>query len=286
MALNYYQFQFGSFLFGGAGSPFQIIDVEGLAGLPDLRSQDDNRGFNDGMFSGRDFYAGRTLIMTVHVFGGNGNNAQQNLALFQNALNPQQQGTTPLNFQLSASDTQKVISARVRARKVLIDPEYTYGYIRTQIHLFCPDPRYYDATPSSLSLSPQVMGGRTYNRTYNLTYPAYNPTSSGVVTNGGWATTYPTITIVGPITNPVITNVGTGQSLTVATTMASTDTLVLDLLNKTVLLNGSTARNLLTTTSHWFGVAPGSTPINFNGNNGSYTAGVTSATIAYRSAYV
>lgn len=286
MALNYYQFQFGSFAFGGAGSPWQIIDVDGLAGLPDLRTQDDNRGFNDGMFSGRDFYSGRTITLTVHVFAGNGLTAQQNLALLQNALNPQQQGTTALNFQLSPTDSQKVISARVRGRRALIDPEYTFGFIRTQITLFCPDPRYYDATPTSLSLTPAAIGGRTYNRTYDLVYPAYTPTSSGTITNNGWATTYPIITITGPIINPVITNTATGQNLTVTTTMVATDTLVIDLLNKTLTLNGSTARNLLTSTSQWFGFAPGSSTLNFTGNPGSFTAGVTTATINYRSAYV
>lgn len=286
MTLNNYQFQFGSFQFGGAGSPFQIMDVDGLAGLPDLRTQDDNRGYNDGMFSGRDFYSGRTIVITTHIFAGNGLSAQQNLALFQAALEPQQQGTTSLNFQLAATDTEKVISARVRARKVIIDPEYTYGYIRTQTTLFCPDPRYYDATLSTLSLTPAIAGGRTYNRTYNLTYPAFSNTSTGSVNNLGWADTYPLITITGPITNPYVTNFTTGETLTVAVTMASTDTLVLDLLNKTVTLNGSTARNLLTTASRWFSCGTGTTLIGISGDIGSFTAGVTTATIAYRSAYV
>ncbi len=284
MPLNYYQFQFGSFQFGGAGSPFQIIDVDGLAGLPDLRTQDDNRGYADGMFSGRDFLSGRTIIMTVHIFAGNGLSAQQNLALFQAAIDPQETGTTALNFQLSATDTEKVISCRVRGRKVVIDPEYTYGFIRTQITFYCPDPRYYSATASVLSLAPTAAGGRTYNRVYDLVYPAFTPTASGSVVNAGWTATYPTITIVGPATNPVITNVATGQSLTIAVTMLATDTLVIDLLNKTITLNGSTARNLLTTTSQWFGFAPGSSTINFNAT--TYTAGVTSATVSYRSAYI
>lgn len=286
MALNNYQFQFGSFLFGGSGSPFQIADIDGLSGLPELRTQDDNRGYADGMFSGRDFYAGRNLTLTVNIFAGNGLSAQQNLALFQAALNPQEQGTTALNFQLSATDTQKVISARVRSRRVIIDPDYTFGFIRSQVMLFCPDPRYYDATLTSLSLSPAVAGGRTYNRTYNLTYPAFSNTSSGSIVNNGWATTYPTLTITGPIANPVVTNVNLGLNLTVAVTLASTDTLVIDLLNKTITLNGSTARNLLTTNSKWFGFGVGTSTINFTGDLGTFTAGITTATIAYRSAYV
>jgi hypothetical protein len=50
-----YQFSFNSQAFGGAGSPYQIQSVDGLESLPTIRNQDDNRGYNDGMFTGRDF---------------------------------------------------------------------------------------------------------------------------------------------------------------------------------------------------------------------------------------
>ena len=49
-SLNQYQFSFNGFSFGGAGSVYQIESVDGLEGLPGIRTQDDNRGYNDGMF--------------------------------------------------------------------------------------------------------------------------------------------------------------------------------------------------------------------------------------------
>jgi len=283
MPLNYYSFQFGSFVFGGAGSPYQILDVDGL-GLPELRVQDDNRGYNDGMFSGRDFLSGRNLTFTINIFSDATRNAQQNLALFNQAMVPQQSGTTALYFQLAPTDTSKVLYARVRSRRVLVDPDYTYGFIRVQVTMFAPNPKYYDQTFTTGSISPVAPSGRTYNRTYNLSYGGGSNASALTIVNSGTWTTYPTVTITGPITNPILTNQTTNQSLAVTVTLQATDSLVLDLENRNVLLNGSPVRNLLTGSSQWFGASPGSTVFTLTGT--AFTAGVTSASVVYSPAYV
>jgi hypothetical protein len=286
LALNNYQFSFNGFNFGGTNSVYQILDVDGLESLPDLRVQDDNRGFNDGMFTGRDFYSGRTLVFTINIFAGNGYSAQQNLNLLQNALNPVQQLTTSnglLQWQLSVTDNLQRITARVRSRKVVIDPEYTFGFIRAQITFFAPDPKYYDDAATTITLNPlTAAGGRTYSKTFSYSYGASIP-NLFTVTNNGWATTNPTVTVVGPVTNPSITNTTTGQYLTVNVTLGSSDSLVFDLENKNITLNGSSARNLLTTGSQWFGAPSGITQFSFSGVSGSSG---TTATIVYRNAYV
>jgi hypothetical protein len=284
MTLANYQFQFGSFVFGGGNSVYQIQSVDGLEDLPELRTQDDNRGYNDGMFSGRDFLSGRTITMDMLVLGGNGNNAQQNFDLLQNALIPQQNGTTSMLFKLATTDTEKLINCRVRGRKARIDPDYTYGYIKTQYTFFAPDPRYYDSTATTGTMVVQNALGRTYDRTYNLTYGGGSLINSLAVVNNGNTTTYPVITIVGPITNPTIGNLTTNQYITVNTTLINTDSLVIDLLNKTVTLNGVTARNLLAGNSVWFGAPPGTSNYYFSGTN--TLLGTTSATVVYRSAYI
>lgn len=284
MPLNNYQFKFGSFNFGGAGSPYQILDVDGLEALPDLSVQDDNRGYNDGMFSGRDFLRGRSITMNMLILAGGGNSAFQNFELFQAALNVQQSGTTAMNFQLSVNDTEKVINVRVRGRRATIDPEYTFGFIKAQITLFAPDPRYYSATVTTGTMSPSTPLGRTYNRIYNLLYGGGSLTTSLAVVNTGWATTYPTITITGPVTNPVIGNLTTGQSITVNTSLTNTDSLVINLYDKLVTLNGNSARNLLAGNSQWFGAPPGTSNFYFTGTN--TLAGTTTATVVYQSAYI
>lgn len=284
MALQYYSFQFSNFVFGGVGSPYQVLSVDGLESLPELRVQDDERGYNDGMFSGRDFFAGRHITLTINTFAGNGYSAQQNFNLLQAAIQPQNTGVTPLQFQLSPADPVMTMNARVRGNKTTIDPDYTFGLIRSQLTFFAPDPRYYTAQTFSLAMTPTTVTGRTYPRTYNLTYGGGSQTNSVVVNNTGWTTTYPTITITGPITSPTVTNNSTSQYIAINTTLGVGDTVTIDLLNKLVLRNGSPARNLLAGNSLWFGCAPGNTTIGLSGS--STTIGTTSATLTYAPAYV
>lgn len=282
MAVSNYQFQFGTFVFG-AGTPFVVNEVTGLADLPAIRNQDDNKGYNDGMFTGRDFFSGRTITFMLTILAGNGNTAQTNFQLLQAALAPQQSGTTTLQFLLSPSDTGKQIGARVRTRVSAVNPEWTYGKIVAQVSLFCPDPRFYDLTSSTLSLTPGLPSGRTYNRTYNLTYGGGSLTSSGTLNNIGWATTNPSIRITGPAVNPVLTNVTTGQSITINYTLGTSDVVVIDLNLKTVTLNGTSARNILANSSQWFSAPPGQTQLSFSAT--SFTAGVTTCVVTYSNAY-
>lgn len=282
-SLNNYSFAFNNFVFGGAGSPYQVTAVDGLASLPTLRVQDSDRGYFDGMFSGRDFLSGRTITVTMLILSGNGNSAQQNLNLLQAALIPQQTGTTLLQFQLSPATALQRVNSRVRKRTVIIDPEFTYGYIKAQYEFFCPDPRYYDDAVNTATITVSTPLGRGYNRAYNVTYGGGTQTQTGLIINNGWTTTYPTITLQGPATNPSIGNLTTGQSLAFNYTMVSTDKMVINLLDRTVLLNGNPARNLLTNTSQWFAAAPGTSQYYFTALNTTAGSG---ATVTYYNAYI
>ena len=248
-----YSFAFNNQVFGGAGSPYQIQSVDGLESLPGIRNQDDNRGYADGMFTGRDFLAGRTISIIFNTFGSNGNSAQTNYNTIQRALLPQTQGTTPLYFKFPNIPTsEQFANARVRALRTAVDPNYTYGYITSQVEFFCPDPNYYNNNLQTATLAYLPPTGRTYNRVYNLIYDPSTSTITTTVNNIGWATTYPTITLVGPIIDPVLGNSTTGNSLNFNCTLTSSDTLVVDLYNKLVTLNGVSARNLLQSGT-WFG---------------------------------
>ena len=279
----YYQFSFNGFLMG-AGTPYPILKVDGLEALPDLRVQDDNQGYNDGMFSGRDFLSGRTITIQMLTTAGNGNSAHANFNLLQQAMLPQQSGTGVLQFQLSPSDAIQRIDVRVRKRMTAIDPEYTYGFIQSVWTLFAPDPRYYDDKLQTLGLSAVTIPGRTYNRTYNLSFGGGSGVVSGTVVNEGSWTTQPVITVNGPVTNPTVGNSTTGKFVQVTTSLGASDSLVVDLSQRLVTLNGSPVRNLLAAGSDWFDAAPGSSTFYFSGQN--TTAGVSGATISYRNAYV
>ena len=116
----------------------------------------------------------------------------------------------------------------------------------------------------------------------------YTPSTTTITTtvnNIGWGTTYPTITLVGPIINPVLGNTTTGNALTFNCTLLSTDTLVVDLYNKLITLNGVSARNLLQSGT-WFGAPPGDSIFTLSGQAGSQTINQTLATITWYSAYI
>jgi hypothetical protein len=369
-ALNQYQFAWNGFSFGGAGSPYQITNADGIKNLPLIRNQDDTQGFNDGMFSGRDFLGGRTVTLTVLTLSGNpvvpvstatatgsgvitftttvshgftsgqvvtitnvlssGNpsgtasagynqtsktitvtsattftipvtltdtyisggqitnatvfSAQANFNLLKAALQPQQTGTTPLQFQISSADNLQFFNARVRDSKTIITPEYSYGYITSQWTFFCPDPRAYDNTLQTATLGIDGPLGRTYNRTYNLTYLSGAFTPYTAVFNSGQTNTYPVITFNGPITNPVFGNNTTSTYLTLNYTFSNTDVCVIDLGSKTITLNGNPARNLMQGGSNWFYAQPGNNAFYYNGSG--TLAGTTSASVSWQNAYI
>lgn len=279
-----YSFSFNNQTFGGAGSPYQILSVDGLEGLPGIRNQDDNRGYADGMFTGRDFLAGRTISIIFNTFGSGATSAQTNFNTIQSILLPQTSGTTPLYFKFpNISSSEQVINARVRALRTTVDPNYTYGFITSQVEFFCPNPCYYNSNIQTLTLTYTPPNGRVYNRVYNLTYGGGSAILQGTVANNGWATTYPTITIVGPITNPQVSNLTTGNTLYMRGSYSSADTIVVDLYNKLITVNGNAARNILTGGT-WFGAQPGNNTFGFYGTG--TLDNVTSATIIWQSAFI
>jgi phage-related protein len=278
-----YSFSFNNQVFGGAGSPYQIQSVDGLESLPGIRNQDDNRGYNDGMFSGRDFLAGRSISIIFNTFASTGASAQDNYNTIQQALLPQTSGTTPLYFSLSNNLVEQVIYARVRALRTTVDPNYTYGYITSQVDFFCPNPLYFASNTQTATLLYSPPTGRIYNRTYPVTYGGGSATITTTINNAGWTNTYPNIAISGPITNPTVGNTTQNASLSFVCTLSSADVLNIDLYNKLITLNGTPARNTLLSGT-WFSASPGNNQYYLTGTG--TLAGTTQAVVTWQSAYV
>lgn len=290
-----YSFAFNDFEFGGGNSVYQIMTIDGLEDLPVIRNQDDNRGYQDGMWTGRDFLSGRNLVFTITVRGDSNFGMFHYLDLLQANLVPQQQGTGLLQFQLPGSDLQR-IDARVRRRAIQINPDYSSGLATAVYEFFCPDPRYYDDQEKSTDLiNATTVAGRTYNRVYTATAtnPA-NPDQTGMsygggagapnlITNDGWTTTYPEITIQGPAVNPKITNVTAGAFLLIDATIGTNDQLVLNTDYRTVTLNGVNRRALLNNSSTWFAAPPGTSYYTFTATG---TDGNTACVVTWRNAYI
>jgi Phage tail protein len=279
-----YGFSFAGWLFGGVGQQVQVLSVDGLDSLPSVRNQDSTRGYADGLFTGRDFASGRQITFNLQIMGDNSNNARYYVNQLRANLLMQQYGTSLLQFQIPSRSLQ-FVNARVRDRGITIDPDYSYGKAYAKVVMLCPDPRIYDNTVQTQTVTTPALGtGRIYNRLYNLTYTGSGGGSSVTCTNSGTYTTVPTFTITGPCTNPVIVNATTGQKLAFTVVLSSVlDTLVVNSDLRTVLYNGSSARNLLTTDSSWFMLPVGSTIVGFVA--GASSAGA-SLTIQFSNAYL
>ena len=291
-----YRFAFNDFEFGGGNSVYQIMTLDGLEDLPVIRNQDDNRGYQDGMWTGRDFLSGRTLLFTMTVRGDQTYSMPHYMNELQRNLVPQQQGTGLLQFQLPGNDLQR-IEARVRRRSITINTDYSSGLATATYEFFCPDPRYYDDQLQTTDLiNATTVAGRTYNRVYT-TAPSSgsnNPLTAGMyfgggagapnlITNYGWATSNPVITITGPCVNPKVTNVTAGYFLQVDTVLGTSDTLVLNTDSRTVTLNGINRRALLNNSSTWFAAPPGTSYYTFTATG---TDGNTTCVVSWRSAYI
>lgn len=97
MTLSIYQYQFtpnGSstpFVWG-AGTPYAVENIDGLGGSSPIRNEDDNRGYIDGSFSGRDFYDARTVTFDILITGDGSHSAQYYYKQLQASLYPQPTG--------------------------------------------------------------------------------------------------------------------------------------------------------------------------------------------------
>jgi len=265
MTLSNYQITFNGLTIG-AGTQYQILSIDGLGGTSPLRIQDENRGYLDGSYTGRDFYDERMVSITMLVLGDNSNTAQYYYKQLQSYFAPQPlgyyvdpTGNTPaanqlklFTYRLTGDTGDKRMYGRSRGLVTPINADFTYGYIQTRVDLVFPDPRYYDDIGTSQS-------GTTF-----------------AVANTGWATSCPVITIASCNTSGNITD---GTVTMYFANLTSGHNLTVDLLQRVIYYDGYPARNKMTSASTGFlALSPNS--------SGTWTSTVGSMATTYRNAYI
>lgn len=141
-----------------------------------------------------------------------------------------------------------------------------------KIELLCGDPLIYDESEGGLwdvTVTRKFSGG--YVTPYILPV-IWQPSSLPVnVTNSGESDIYPTILITGVGTNPVISNLTTGELMQVNVSLRQGDVLTLDMRNRVATLNGGSVIGLKTSNSTWWRLAQGDNIIELDSLNGSDT---------------
>lgn len=157
------------------------------------------------------------------------------------------------------------------------------------VSLLAPDPRIYTTTENSGSYDPtdSGTGGLSFPLDFPLDFGVSDTAGRLTVENEGNVSSPPTFVITGPVTNPIIDNDTTGQSIYTQDTALSTgDTLTIDTAAKTVVLNGTTSRPDLISVSltDWFYIRPGSNQLRLRGSDMESTE--TELAVTFRNARI
>lgn len=250
--------------------------IDGL-GLPPIRTSSGNYSGRDGGYVGSQFYGMRLITLTGTIFG-----------------TPAELETTRRNLAAAVATSSVVMNITTNAgSQYLINcniDSLDMPILRSanqapfKISLIATDPTIYDNSASglmSVSVNPARGGGVTWPITWKITWAAGSQPTT--VNNTGNVTVYPTVTLTNKMTNPTVTNQTTGQFFTLSgLTTTAGDVLVIDMKNRTVLLNGGSVLPFVTSTSSWWPLLPGNNGINLTTNDGTDT---TVATVSWRSGY-
>lgn len=266
----------------GSGQSIKIVEAAGFDDLPTIRKGDIARSGDHGMFKGSDWLGERVVTFKLRIKG------DRTQATLDSLIDSLRAATVVQNAQELALvvNGNRQINARP-SRRSIPDAIDDWAGMTTEptVEFVATDPRIYDASLQAPTTPlATVSGGMTFPATFPLGFGA--PASGGFifVTNNGTFETRPLAIIQGPVNNPSIQNVTSGQTLAFSITLGSTDSLTVDFNARTVLLNGTGNRyNAIVAGSSWFALAPGNSTIRFLAS--TYNAGAL-LTLQYRSAWL
>lgn len=277
----------------GAGTPYDVIELDGWDDLPPYSLTDVDRPAQAGAWPGPMYPQPRVLTLTLGVSGtvngiGTPSTAQYaaNVAALRKATNPATDTTAEAPFVVQLAGQQLMVNMRCQQRVMPTTQGYASpGLDRATLQLVATDPRRYTPAVQTASCGlASSSGGLTYPITYPLTW---GTTSNGTltITNGGDTPTPPTLVITGPGTTPAIVRQDTGQVLQFNLTLSATDVLTVNVQDGTASLNGTSIYGALDASSASiasFLMPPGATTLGLRVASGTGTT----LTATWQNAYL
>jgi hypothetical protein len=252
--------------------------IEGL-GLPPVRTSAGNYSGRDGGYVSAQFYGMRLITLTGRIFS---NDAAELETARRNLAAAVASSTIALTITTNAGN-QYLINCYLDSLDMPIIRAASKSPFK--ISLIAADPTIYDNSSSggmSAVVNLSTGGGVTWPIVWNPVEwkPGATPT---VINNTGDVPLYPRITLTNQMSNPMITNTTTGDFFALnGFTTAAGDLLVIDMYNRTVLLNGGSVLPSVTIASSWWALLPGENSISLTSTNSSDTV---VATVSWRSGY-
>lgn len=252
-------------------TPIQGLDA------PDYRTNTYDKPGEDGAVMSSLFYGGRTITLQGTITGQASTDYETNRAALASACAVQRDANgVPIPIVIAFTTLAgNSYFCNAYPNKPLFDYEYaTYGHF--QVSFYVPSGVLYGAAQiNSGSITVPTGGG--------FILPVVLPiVSSGTVggavtlSNPGNVASYPILTLTGPLTNPYISNSATSLFVQLTYSLASGNTVTVDMANKTIMLNGSSSiLSVKTTDSNWWNLPPNtSSTINLSTSSSSDTGTV------------
>lgn len=187
----------------------------------------------------------------------------------------------------AGTETPQVVLAKLKRRAIPTDYEFSVGYHRATMQWVASDPRRYavsESTSPVVGLPSPGIGGLVFPLTFPLTFGTPGIAGSTTVTNTGEVPTWPTYTITGPVTGPIITTGGAVLRFRGDFDLALGQTAVIDTDTRSVLINGVARRDTLNLTE-WVPLKAGVPTVVQFGGQGVYdpAAGLV---VSFRPAFI
>jgi phage-related protein len=260
MPLSLYRAELGGIVFGDTGPNGEQWIVTNLEGWHSQASTGEvtPREARNGGWRNRATFAPKGLTLDGAIYTPNGNVGDL-MDLLVGAIpldDPQ-----PLTVYGVTSD-DRFISVRQEgsyATQIVTPYEALFS-----IGLVAPDPLKYSATEHALETGlPVSSGGLTVPHVVPFTVDSVSISGTMEVFNAGNATTAPRLIIYGPVDTPRVTNVTTGETLTVALVLEAGEYLDIDLEAHTAMLGGTSSRRGFISGS-WWKLVKGNNTLSFN----------------------
>lgn len=262
-----------------------VTEVTGLDNSPFRETFRDHEGAEGG-FLDAEFEKGRDILITGVVYS-----PTSQLETFLDQLKENYAPRVSHNRLYFSTPGVGVRFINCKSRGVRYDWD-TFrrtGTLRVQFGLYAEDPRFYSYPSLTTSLGYQTgpSGGFGFNFGFNFGFGTPPATLYDQVHayNDGNRPAPVTVTINGPGVNPRILNETNAGELLLNMTLVTGDVLVIDMLNHTVMLNGTANRRDAVAVANWFLLSPGDNIVRFQLAGGSGTVGVSQMTLAWTGAW-
>jgi hypothetical protein len=260
--------------------PCKVREIAGLA-FPDVRLDTYERAGAHGLTIAHNLYGGRLLTLEGTIRGATEAAYLTNRRALQAAVGLKlDANNVPVTRTLYLTDLAgNAFQIEAVTKSFQADyeaPGLTWG--RWQLQLQASDYSIAFGGTSSVTMTLPVSGGVTFPLTFPITFGASSG-GSATATNAGNAAVFPTITIAGPVVNPVVSNDATGESLRLNITLLAGDVLTINTCRRTILLGQTNKMSSKIAGSVFWSLPPGDNPLRFAAD--TYNTGT--ATVAWRS---